>query len=147
MKSKRVRVMKIGVMAPGDMRARSIAIAKGEYKPKSGEPKVWFPSLASAAQLLSDENRAMLRAIAEAQPQSIAEAAEVVKRSPGNLSRTLSKMERYGIVRLIRSDQERPGRKPVKPVVQATDFEISTFSPGHITAAQSKNKHETVSHC
>ena len=126
-----VKRMKIGIMSPAEMRARTIAIAKGEYVPRAGEPKVWFPSLESVAQLLSEGNRAMLRAIASAQPESIAEAAKVVDRKPGNLSRTLNAMERYGIVKLVRgvSSQKR-GRKPVKPVVQATDFDIRTFSLG-----------------
>lgn len=125
-----VKRMKIGIMSPAEMRARTIAIAKGEYVPRAGEPKVWFPSLESVAQLLSEGNRAMLRAIAAAQPESIAEAAKVVDRKPGNLSRTLNTMERYGIVRLVRDGStHKRGRKPVKPVVQATDFDIQTFSP------------------
>ena len=31
-----------GVMPQDQIRARAIAIAKGEYKPEPGEPKVWF---------------------------------------------------------------------------------------------------------
>ena len=39
------RVKKIvvyGVMPQDQIRARAIAIAKGEYTPKAGDPKVWF---------------------------------------------------------------------------------------------------------
>lgn len=119
--------MKIGIMLPAAMRARTIAIAQGCYVPKPGEPKVWFPSIASVARLLSEENREMLRAIADAQPESIAEAAQVVDRHPNNLSRTLKTMEGYGIVKMVRSSRMGAGRKAMKPVVQATDFEIRTF--------------------
>lgn len=119
--------MKIGIMPPAAMRARTIAIAQGRYVPKPGEPKVWFPSIASVARLLSEENREMLRAIAQAQPESIAEAAQVVERHPNNLSRTLRSMERYGIVQMIHSSRLQAGRKALKPLVRATDFEIVTF--------------------
>lgn len=127
-----VKRMKIGIMSAVDMRARTIAIAKGEYVPKPGEPKVWFPSIESVAQLLSEGNREMLRAIAAAQPASIAEAAKVVDRKPGNLSRTLNAMARFGIVKLVPGSSaiRTRGRNPVKPVVQATDFDIQTYSLG-----------------
>ncbi len=37
-------------MSPEQIRARTIAIARGEYKPKPGEPKIWFgPDLDLAA--------------------------------------------------------------------------------------------------
>ncbi len=121
--------MKIGIMPPAAMRARSIAIAKGEYVPKAGEPKVWFPSMESVAQLLSDSNREMLRIIAEAQPESVADAAKLVDRYASNLTRTLKTMEQYGIVKLVpsKTSQGRAGRKPLKPVVRVVDFDIRTF--------------------
>lgn len=124
-----VRRMKIGIMPPAAMRARTIAIARGEYVPRADEPKVWFPSLESVARLLSEDNREMLRTIADAHPESVAEAARVVDRRPNNLSRTLRMMERYGIVKLVpvRLRAPQAGRVPLKPVVQATDFEIRTY--------------------
>jgi len=35
---------------------RTMKIAKGLYKPKKDEPKVWFESVKSMAQILSNEN-------------------------------------------------------------------------------------------
>ena len=35
---------KYGIMSRKDFMKRSIAIAKGEYKPKKDEPKVWYAS-------------------------------------------------------------------------------------------------------
>ena len=58
-----------------------LAIAKGEYKPKPGEPKVWFTSMKSLAEVLSDENRALLSVIKEAQPESIAGLAAITGRN------------------------------------------------------------------
>lgn len=136
-----VKRMKIGIISPSEMRERTIAIAKGEYVPRQGEPKVWFPSIESVAQLLSDDNREMLRAIANAQPESVAEAAKVVHRAPGNLSRTLKKMEQYGIVKMVASKtSRRPGRPSLRPIVQATDFDIRTFNLQNHVIANAKQR-------
>ena len=108
----------IGIMPQDKIRERVIAIARGDYKPKRNEPKVWFPSMKSVAEVLSDNNRALLKMIVEMQPESLKELAEAAGREPGNLSRTLKTMEHYGFVKLIREN------KSVKPVAKATEFEI-----------------------
>jgi len=53
MKSKTIL---IGIMPQEKIRERTLAIAKGEYKPKANEPKIWFTSIASVAQVLSEDN-------------------------------------------------------------------------------------------
>ncbi|MGE4239760.1 helix-turn-helix domain-containing protein [Ramlibacter sp.] len=68
--------------------------------------------------MLSDSNRALLKAIEETSPHSMAELAEATGRRPGNLSRTLKTMERYGLVTLRRE------RNQVRPVANATEFKI-----------------------
>jgi predicted transcriptional regulator len=83
-------------------RVRTVAIAKGEYEPKAGEPKIWFTSMKSVAEVLSDQNRAVLKAIRETNPDSMAVLAKRTGRQPGNLSRTLKTMSRYGLVDLQR---------------------------------------------
>lgn len=108
----------IGIMPQDKIRARTLAIARGEYKPKRNEPKIWFPSMKSVAEVLSDSNRALLKMIEEMQPESLSELADAAGRQPGNLSRTLKTMERYGFVEL------RKENKTVKPIVKATEFEI-----------------------
>lgn len=108
----------IGIMPQEEIRQRVIAIARGEHKPKRNEPKVWFPSMKSVAEVLSDNNRALLRMIAEMQPESMKALADAVGREPGNLSRTLKTMEHYGFVKLVKKNRS------VKPVVKATEFEI-----------------------
>lgn len=113
-----MKTIVIGIMPQDKIRARAIAIAKGEYKPKAGEPKIWFTSMRSVAEVLSDSNRALLKVIKETAPHSMAELAEATGRQPGNLSRTLKTMERYGLVDLRRDKQQ------VRPVVKATDFRI-----------------------
>ena len=95
-----MKTLKVGIASYEDMKARTLAIAKGEIKPKAGEPKVWFTSPESFARLLSNKNRALLSHIAETRPDSLSALASATGRTAGNLSRTLRTMERYGLVRL-----------------------------------------------
>ena len=112
------KTLKFGIMSRDDYKKRTIAIARGEYKPKKGEPKVWFESLRSMSQILSSENRQLLKIINEQKPTSIKELEKVTGRKSSNLSRTLKMMSRYGIVDLVRQNRS------VKPVVKATDFKV-----------------------
>lgn len=108
----------IGILPQERIRARVLAIASGSYKPKPGEPKIWFTSMKSLAEVLSDDNRALLHVILETKPESISALAQVTGRKPGNLSRTLKTMSNYGIVELRRE------RNQVRPVAKATEFHI-----------------------
>jgi putative addiction module component (TIGR02574 family) len=74
------------------MRARVLAIARGDLKPRPGDPKVWFTSMRSLAEVFGHENRALLRTIRETRPLSIASLADTTGRKPGNLSWTLKTM-------------------------------------------------------
>ena len=64
------KVLKIGIMPKLKFQAYTIAIAKGEYKPKPDEPKIWFASTKTLAQVLSDENKILLEIINKTQPNS-----------------------------------------------------------------------------
>lgn len=92
--------LKIGIASLEDYKARTLAIARGQYKPGPDEPKVWFQSLDVLAKVLSPANRDLLRLISQTHPQSIDELAEITGRAISNLSRTLRTMERYQLVRL-----------------------------------------------
>ena len=87
------------------MKARTLAIAKGEYKPWKGEPKVWFTSIESFSRILSQRNQELLRLIAQEKPNSLTELAMLSCRNSPNLSRTLNTMERYGLVGPTKSRQ------------------------------------------
>lgn len=112
------KALKIGIMPKEEYRKRTIAIAKGEYNPKSGEPKVWFESIKSLAQVLSEENRELLDKIIENKPRSLKELEFLTGRKSSNLSRTLKTMQVYGIVTLKKE------RKNVRPIVKANKFKI-----------------------
>jgi predicted transcriptional regulator len=108
----------IGIMAQERIRERVLSIARGSYKPKPSEPKIWFTSMKSLAEVLSDDNRALLHVIMETKPASISALAETTGRKPSNLSRTLKTMSNYGIVELRREQNQ------VRPVAKATEFRI-----------------------
>jgi predicted transcriptional regulator len=108
----------IGIMPQEQIRARILAIARGDYKPKAAEPKVWFSSMRSLAEVLSDENRALLKVIRDSKPHSVSALAEMTGRKPGNLSRTLKTMSNYGFVEMKREN------KHVRPIAKGTEFHI-----------------------
>jgi predicted transcriptional regulator len=112
------KILKIGIISRDDYKKRTIAIARGEYKPRKDEPKVWFESVQSMAQVLSSENQKLLRTIKEQNPSSLKELALASGRNRSNLSRTLNTMSRYGIVDLVKQD------RALKPIVKVTDFKV-----------------------
>jgi predicted transcriptional regulator len=95
-----MKALKVGIASYEEMKARTMAIARGTLKPKPGDPKVWFPSAESLVRVLSDKNRMLLGTIRDAEPQSLADLAELTGRHKSNLSRTLKTMARYGLVEL-----------------------------------------------
>ena len=70
--------LKVGIASYEEMKARTMAVARGERRVKADEPKVWFTSTESFAKVLSAGNRELLR--------------------------TLRTMEGYGLVRLERGE-------------------------------------------
>ena len=79
-----MKTLKIGIAGYDQMKARTMAIARGEHKPPKGEPKVWFTSVESFAKVLSQRNRELLALIAREKPDSLTELATLV----GETSRT-----------------------------------------------------------
>jgi len=112
------KVMKVGVISKDDYQKRTMAIAKGDYRPKKDEPKVWFDSVKSMAQVLGNDNQELLRLIIEHKPHSLSELERISNRKKSNLSRTLKTLEKYGIVQLSKE------RGKVVPKVMATDFKV-----------------------
>lgn len=111
-------VLKVGIISKEDYRKRTLAIARGDYTPRKGEPKVRFESVKSMSQVLGSENQELLRVIICSKPHSITELEKITGRKKSNLSRTLRPMEKYGIVEL----RKMAGR--IIPKVKATDFKV-----------------------
>jgi len=114
-----MKTLRIGIATYEQFKARTIAIAKGEYKPRRDEPKLWFTSLESVAKLLSPKNRALLKLIAQTHPGSLQELADKTGRAKSNLSRTLKTMENYGLVQFEKGH----GRQRA-PRVNYTDLSL-----------------------
>lgn len=114
-----MKTLKIGIASYEAMKERTLAIARGELHPKPGDPKVWFTSPESFAKLLSNRNRALLAQIVDTHPASLQELAIITGRTPGNLSRTLRTMERYGLVRLHKGE-----RGKLRPEVPYRDVQL-----------------------
>ena len=114
-----MKTLKVGIASYETMKKRTMAIAKGEYKPKKGEPKVWFPSLEAFAGILSENNRALLQIIIDNQPESMKELAELSGRKTSSLSRTLKSMAHYGLVDLEKTEGGR-----LRPRVNYTDVAL-----------------------
>jgi len=112
------RVVKVGIISREDYRRRTILIARGEYTPRKDEPKIWFESLASMAQVLGRENQLLLKTILDKKPASLGELEALTGRKKANLSRTLKTLERYGVVSIERE------KNRVVPKVHATDFKV-----------------------
>ena len=98
------RILNIGIASLDEIKANTIAVARGERRPGADEPKVWFTSIESLAQVLSTRNSALLELIAQRKPQSVAELAALSGRETSNLSRTLSTLARYGLVTFERGE-------------------------------------------
>lgn len=122
-----MKTVYVGIMTKEAYKQRTIAIARGEYKPKKNEPKIWFESLKSMAQVLSNENRQLLKTILDKKPASLTELEALTGRKKSNLSRTLKTLERYGIVELHRE------KNKIVPEVKATDFRVE-FGLGGMAA-------------
>ena len=113
-----MKTLVIGIMPQDQIRARLLSIARGDLIPKPSEPNVWFTSMRSLAEVLSDDTRALLKMIRETQPESIASLATATGRKQGNLSRTLKTMANYGLVEMKRN------KNRLRPVALATEFRI-----------------------
>jgi predicted transcriptional regulator len=99
--------LRVGIASYEEMKARTMAVARGERRVAPNEPKVWFTSTESFAKVLSAGNRELLRVIAEKAPGSLDELARLTGKDTSNLSRTLRTMEGHGLVVLERGERGR----------------------------------------
>ena len=105
--------LKVGIASYDEMKALTLAVARGQRKLAPSEPRVWFPSTESFAKILSAGNRDLLRVLVEDAPGSLEELAQLTGRKKSNLSRTLKTMTNYGLVRLERGTRGRIAAKVV----------------------------------
>lgn len=124
--------LRVGIATYEEMKARTMAIARGQHCVAPDEPKVWFTSTESFAKVLSAGNQELLAVISEKNPGSLDELAHITGRAKSNLSRTLRTMESYGLVRL-----ERGARGRIMPRITHDQVElVLPLRSAAITAAR-----------
>ena len=108
------------------MNGRTIAIARGEHTPATGEATVWFASVETFAKVLSQCNRRLLALIAEEKPNSITELAALARQSRSRISRALLTMTQYGLVEFRLGEQ---GRLIPRAAYDQVRLEVSLTAP------------------
>ena len=63
-----MKTLRIGIASMADMKARTMAVARGELKPGPDEPKLWFTSIESLARVLSERDASHVLALLENPP-------------------------------------------------------------------------------
>jgi predicted transcriptional regulator len=121
-----VKTLKVGIATYEDMKARTLAVARGLGRVRPDEPKVWFTTTESFAKVLSAGNRELLRIIAETAPASLDELVQVTGRAKSNLSRTLKTMAGYGLIRLERGQR---GRVAPKVIYDRVELDLPLTGP------------------
>jgi len=118
--------LNIGIASYEEMKQWSLDVASGRTKPAQDAPKLWFTSLKAAANLFTEENRQLLKIIAEQHPNSISELEKLSHRKAANLSRTLRTFEQYGLVRLVEGETlHNRGKSPIRPEVLVDSVNVS----------------------
>lgn len=115
---------RVKIQGHADLRREMKAVAKGEIPAPKDASGVSFESVEALMRLLTRENRALLAVIRDKKPQSIAELSELVGRKPPNVTRTLSKLEAIGFVRMKTVRR----RKIPTAAVRAFRISIDPFS-------------------
>ena len=124
-----MKTLKIGIAGYDRMKARTMAIARGEHQPARGEPTVWLTSIESFAKVLSGRNRELLALIAREKPDSLTELEELAGRNKSNLSRTLKTMSRYGLVELKEGQR---GKLVPRVPYDRVSLDVSLTSPSRV---------------
>jgi predicted transcriptional regulator len=114
------RTLRIGIASVSEMKARTLAIARGELKSKPDDPKVWMTSAETFGKILSGKNKELLDQIRRQRPASLQALSEMTGRKVPSLSRTLKTMERYGLVTL-----ERGERGKIRPIVPFEKIDVT----------------------
>lgn len=83
-----------------NLKTEMLSVVRGKRKAPKNAAEVSFESVEAVIRLLTPENRTLLATIDQRKPVSIAQLAQWVDRAESNVSRTLSKLESLGFIRL-----------------------------------------------
>ena len=108
----------IGITTFQEYKNRLNIIVRGN-KPKHNDPKVWFDSLSTVLEILSSYNLELLNVIIEENPDSVNKLSNITGRKSSEVSETLKRLARYGIVEFVNNSQK------LTPIVKFTKFQIA----------------------
>jgi predicted transcriptional regulator len=83
-----------------DLISEMRAVARGAIPAPADAAEPSVESAEALLRLLTPDNRALLRTIRDAKPQSIAELARLTNRAEPNLLRTIGKLESFGLLEM-----------------------------------------------
>lgn len=106
MRGDRLRQPAVGIASHNEIKQRLFASARGEKVFDPAGPKFWM-SADALMRLLTEENLELLAIIDREKPKSVSALANLVGREQGNVSRTIGKFERAGLVRLVSEGREK----------------------------------------
>lgn len=129
--------VKVGIGSHESIKERVLAAARGEKPIEPGFPKTWFISVDDLFRVLTPENREMMAVISRECPRSVSALADRLGRDQGNVSRALSVLEEYGLVRLTREGREKRPEAAVTQIDVRLDLaqERIEIIPSQLTAA------------
>ena len=102
------------IMSHEALKQEMKAVARGERKAPADAAHPSFNSIDALTRLLTSENRRLLAVIRDRKPQSIAALAQLTGRAASNLTRTLTKLEAAGLVRMRTVNRRKVPTAPVK---------------------------------
>lgn len=115
----------IRVQSLQELKDEMLAVARGERTAPFDAGGVSYESAGAILRLLTAENRELLAAIDKTHPESVAALAKQLRRAEPNVSRTLSKLEACGLVRLTQGK----GKAKIPEIIsRRIRVEIDVFS-------------------
>lgn len=112
------------IMSHDALKEEMKAVARGEQKAPSNAAHPSFNSIEALTRLLTSENRHLLAVIRDEKPRSIAELADLTGRAAPNLTRTLSKLEAAGLIKMVTVNR----RKVPTALVKTLRVKIDPYS-------------------
>ncbi len=114
----------VKIQSHASLRNEMKLVARGEKKTPKNSGGMSFYSVEALLRLLTPQNRELLAAIRDKNPQSIAELPKLTSRAQPNLTRTLGKLEAIGFVHFNTVER----RKVPTTSVQSLQINIDPFS-------------------
>jgi predicted transcriptional regulator len=112
------------IMSHDALKEEMKAVARGERKAPADAAHPNFNSIEAMTRLLTSENRHLLAVIRDEKPRSIAELADLTGRAAPNLTRTLTKLEAAGLIKMTTVNR----RKVPTALVKTLRVKIDPYS-------------------